>query len=101
MTNYQKLENFLALPYRQSKVKKNSNLYNALMSLLKTGRCRAGWKTNRGEQRTLQYTINRILMDLRIDSRCSNDSPRHGCACDIIEITSPAFLRELKQRKDE
>lgn len=71
------------------------------MSLLKTGRCRAGWKTYRGEQKTLKYDINVILMDLRIDSRCINDSPRHGCAGDIIEITSPAFLRELKQRKDE
>lgn len=104
MTKYQALSELLLVSSRVSGISKNSRVYKSLKGLLATGRASTGCYEGSGRHiHAVKWTedVSDILTKMGIAHRCGNNAPRGGVSGEYVEVTMPAFMREIKRKVAE
>lgn len=99
-TKYNALKELVSAPYCISGFSKNSKTHDFLVTLLKNGRVYTGYYRGYGRRSTaVDCTCNvcNQLDKLGIAYKTGNDAPRGGVSGNFVEITMPAFIKEVKK----
>ena len=99
-TKYNELKELVNAPYRISRFSKTSKIHEFLVTLLDNGRVYTGYYRGSGRHTTaIDYTreICNQLDKLGIAYKTGNDAPRGGVHGNYVEITMPAFIKEVKK----
>ena len=99
-SKYNELKELVNAPYRISRISKTSKTHDFLVALLDNGRVYTGYYRGSGWRTTaVDYTgeICDQLNKLGIAYTTGNDAPRGGVHGNYVEITMPAFIKEMKK----
>jgi hypothetical protein len=99
-SKYNALKELVNAPYRISGFSKTSKVHDFLVELLENRRVHTGYYRGRGWRTTaVDYTreVCNQLDKLGIAYNTGNDAPRGGVYGNYVEITMPAFIKEVKK----
>lgn len=101
-SKYKALKELLAVSCRISGITKCSKVHDFLVELLENGHAYTGYYRGHGWRTTAADYTNEVcaqLNKLGIAYKTGNDAPRGGVHGNFVEITMPAFIKEMKKAR--